>query len=144
MVCRPETEKLSRICMDTPARSLKGKTLGRFSATFVARSADLGMIRFNMWRISTFQEDTSISVTNVMRSLIPTTNGAPIAQECTPARSRSECCLHNENLHVLLKGRLQLIVDSKEIKHFSHRKGFIQIGFFLSLCEKKILLCTFS
>ena len=135
---------MSRTCTVTRTKSLKGKTLESSSATCVARSAETGPIRFSMWRISTFQEVTSISVTNVMRSLTPTTNGASIAQECTPARSRSECCLHNENLHVLLKGRLQLIVDSKEIKHFSHRQGFIQIGFFLSLCEKKILLCTFS
>ena len=115
MECRAigETEmELSRTFMDTPARSLKGKTLGRFSATCVARSVETGPLRFNMWRVSTSQEVMSISVTNVTRSLIPKASGEFIAQQCTPARSQSECwcALHNENLHVL-----QITVDSKQM-----------------------------
>ena len=94
MECRAvgETEKgLSRTSTDTRARSLKGKTLGSFSATCVARLAQKGVVRFGMSTQSTFQEVTSISVTNVTGSLTPTTNGAIIAQACTPARSQSEC-----------------------------------------------------
>ena len=125
--------------MDTPARSLKGKTLGSSSATCVARSAQKGVIRLSMWRQFTFQEVTSISVTNVMRSLTPTTNGSIIAQECTPTRSRSECwCeLHNENFMFSKKesNNLPLIQRKLNNKHFVKA----QIGFLSQICEKNIL-----
>ena len=97
--------------MDTPARSLKGKTLGRFSAICVARSVETGPTCLSMWRVSTFQEVMSISVTGVVRSLTPNKSGACIARVFTLARSQSECwCeLHNENLLVLEFNNLPLI-----------------------------------
>ena len=108
-------EELSRTCMDTPARSLKGKTLGRFSAICVARSVETGPTCLSMWRVSTFQEVMSISVTSVVRSLTPNKSGACIARVFTLARSQSECwCeLHNENLLVLECNNLPLIQSSE-------------------------------
>ena len=107
-------EELTRTCTDTLAKSLKGKTLGSFSATCVARSASEGIIRLSMLRVSTFQEVMSISVTSVVRSLTPNKSGACIARVFTLARSQSECwCeLHNENLLVLECNNL-LLIQSK-------------------------------
>ena len=78
-------------CMDTRAKSLKGKTLGRFNATCVARSAVTGLIPSGMWSLFTFQEVLNTSVTSVMRSLTPKASGPHIAPKSTLARRQSEC-----------------------------------------------------
>ena len=117
MECWAVGKVLSMICTDTPAKSLKGETLGSFSATCVERSADTGPTCLSMWRVSTFQEVMSISVTSVVRSLTPNKSGACIARVFTLARSQSECwcALHNENLLVLECNNLPLIQSKLNI-----------------------------
>ena len=84
-------KELNRTCMDTLAKSQREKTKENFSASCVGRSAGKGVLRWSMWRLFTFQEVASISVTNVMKSLTPRQSGAITALACTPARSQSEC-----------------------------------------------------
>ena len=83
--------------MNTPRKSLKGKTRESFSAVCVARSAEIRTKLSLMWKISTFQELSSMIVTNVTKNLTPRTSGPSIARWCTPTSSQSENP-HEKNL----------------------------------------------
>ena len=65
---------------DTPANSLREKTLESSSVCCVARSANAWPILGGMWRLSTFQEVTNMSATSVIRSLALKASGPHIAQ----------------------------------------------------------------
>ena len=78
--------------MNTPRKSLKGKTRESFSAVCVARSAEIRPTLSLMWKISTFQEATSTAVINVVKSLTPKTSYPSTALVFIMARSRSEYC----------------------------------------------------
>ena len=70
-------------------------------------SSPTHLCHFLQWKLSW----SPPSVTIVMRSLTPTTNGASIAQECTPTRSECWRELHNENLHYLWEEKQHNTVD---------------------------------
>ena len=83
--------------MNTPRKSLKGKTRESLSAVCVARSAEIRPTLSLMWKISTFQEVSSMIVTNATKNLTPRRSGPIIAHVCTPTSRQSEK-LHEKNM----------------------------------------------
>ena len=119
MVCRQVgkvEEELNLTWMDTRADSLKEKTREGSSVTCVGRSAGGGRWRRCMWKISTFREVLSTSVTNVIKSLAQKTSGPSIVRLCTP-RSQSE---KHFSTHVFSKLNLENLSCFKINLQFLH------------------------
>ena len=88
---------LNLTCMHTLKNSRREKTKESSSAVFVARSVEINTKLSLMWKISTFQEVSSMIVTNATKNLTPRRSGPIIAHVCTPTSRQSEK-LHEKNM----------------------------------------------
>ena len=80
---------LNLTCMHTLVDSQREKTKESFNAVCVGRSVIGRSTHSAMWKTSTFQEVTSMSVTNVVKSLTPNTRFTSIVLVFITARSKS-------------------------------------------------------
>ena len=106
---------LSVTFMHILRNSLKGKTTESFNAVYVGKSPTKRSTPSAMWKTSTFQEVTSMSVTNVVKSLTPKTRFTNIVLLFITARSKS--CFNLK----LCFNVIDLVVKQTR-EHFSWKK----------------------